>query len=242
MAATVSLSLAYHGVAADLDWNSGPWYALERDRVAHPPLSLVKDRQEYQMLDNGSANGGPSHHGVCGRATLETALQQICAAIDTPRTYDHIAAAGRLYRDFQRRTLAPRPEAIPMLTALRQGGYATGLISNCPAIAADLWPESPLAPLIDVAIFSCRVGLLKPDPRIYHLACERLGIAADRCLYVGDGGSRELSGAAACGMDAVLLQPCDEDPEDARLLGRQEWAGRTIHLLSEVPAFLAQAA
>lgn len=55
-----------------------------------------------------------------GLATLETALQQICAAIDTPRTYDHIDAASRLYRDFQRHTLTPRPEAIPMLTSLRQ--------------------------------------------------------------------------------------------------------------------------
>jgi putative hydrolase of the HAD superfamily len=129
-----------------------------------------------------------------------------------------------------------------MLTVLRQADYATGLISNCPAIAADLWPESPLAQFIDVAIFSCRVGLLKPDPQIYRLACEHLGIAAERCLYVGDGGSRELSGAVACGMDAVLLQPRDEDPDDARFLGRQQWAGRTIHLLSEIPALLSQAA
>jgi putative hydrolase of the HAD superfamily len=174
--------------------------------------------------------------------TLEAVLESIRGATGDTQAGICIAVAGQLYRDFQRRTLAPRPEALPMLAFLRQADYATGLISNCPAIAADLWPESTLAPLIDVAIFSCRVGFEQADPRIYRLTCEQLGIVAERCLYVGDGGSRELSGAVACGMDAVRLQPCDEDPDDARLLGREQWGGRTIHLLSEIPGLLSQAA
>ena len=174
--------------------------------------------------------------------TLEDTLQQICTQVGTPQAVASVTTAARLYRDFQRCTLAPYPEALPVLTCLRQTGYATGLISNCPTVAADLWPESLLAPLIDVAIFSCQVGFLKPDPRIYQLVCERLGIPAECCLYVGDGGSRELSGAVACGMDAVLVQRDDEDPEDAQRLGRQQWTGRTIRLLSEIPALLRDVA
>ncbi len=174
--------------------------------------------------------------------TTEAALQQLCDGLGTFPTADHLAGASQLYRDFQQRTLTPRPDAIPLLTSVRQMGYATGLISNCPALVADLWPASPLAPLIDVAIFSSRVGVRKPDPRIYQLACEQLGNAAERCLFVGDGSSREVSGAAACGMDAVLPRPDDEDPDDAQRLGRQQWSGRAIRRLSEIPALLSQVA
>lgn len=41
---------------------------------------------------------------------------------------------------------------------------------------------------------------MKPDPAIYLLACRRLGVAPEDCVFVGDGGDRELEGAAAVGM------------------------------------------
>jgi putative hydrolase of the HAD superfamily len=171
---------------------------------------------------------------------VETALEQLCRAIGQAVDPHGISAASALFVTFERGTLAPRPEALPVLLALRQGGYRTGLISNCPTIVSELWPASPLAPHFDVVLFSCQAGLSKPDPRIYQLACTRLGVRADRCLYVGDGGSHELSGAAACGMTAVRLQPSDEDPEDALALGREPWEGATIRLLSEVHGLLHQ--
>jgi putative hydrolase of the HAD superfamily len=231
--------MAYSAVIFDLFGTLAEFSALAHDRV----LTAMAEALDLPPQEFGQA--WQTAYLAQERGTLpamEDALQQISTQIGRPQADAKVAKASQLYRDFQRRTLTPRPEALPMLAFLRQAGYATGLISNCPAIAADLWPESSLAPLIDVAIFSCLVGLLKPDPRIYRLACERLGIAADRCLYVGDGGSRELSGAVACGMDAVQLQPCDEDPDDARLLGRQRWSGRTIHLLSDIRDLLSQAA
>jgi len=54
-------------------------------------------------------------------------------------------------------------------------------------------------------VFSCEVGLAKPDPAIYHLAAARLGVEPAECLFVGDGGSDELSGAGAAAMTPVLL-------------------------------------
>ena len=60
------------------------------------------------------------------------------------------------------------------------------------------------------------------------MAYEQLGVASADCLYVGDGGSRELSGAAAVGMQVVQLRVAAEDDEMARLLGRESWSGRAI--------------
>ena len=98
-----------------------------------------------------------------------------------------------------------------------------------------MWSEASFAPLIDEAILSCSVGLTKPDPRTYQLVCQRLDVSPQRCLYVGDGGSRELTGATAMGMRAVLIRA----PYDDSVGGyREEWPGQRISTLSEVPLLL----
>jgi putative hydrolase of the HAD superfamily len=77
-----------------------------------------------------------------------------------------------------------------------------------------LWRSSPFATLLDVEVFSCEVGLRKPEPEIYLKACELLDVEASRCFYVGDGAYAELSGATAVGMTAVLIH----DPADADIV------------------------
>jgi len=74
----------------------------------------------------------------------------------------------------------------------------------------------------------------KPDPRIYRLACDGLGVAPHRCLYVGDGFSHELTGAANVGMRAVLIAPSDEVRADAPGYEGHTWPGSRIETLSEV--------
>jgi FMN phosphatase YigB (HAD superfamily) len=58
----------------------------------------------------------------------------------------------------------------------------------------------PLRAYFDDVVFSHEVGFVKPDPEIYLTACERLGVEPGHCIFVGDGGSGELPGAAAVGM------------------------------------------
>jgi FMN phosphatase YigB (HAD superfamily) len=41
-------------------------------------------------------------------------------------------------------------------------------------------------------VFSYEVKLAKPNPMIYDLACERIGVSPTECIFVGDGGSKEL--------------------------------------------------
>ena len=64
-------------------------------------------------------------------------------------------------------------------------------------------------PCSTCSVFSVEVGICKPDPEIYLTACRRLGVEPQECVYVGDGGSRELTGAAAVGMTPVRLDAPD---------------------------------
>src|SRR5262249_37070049 len=56
---------------------------------------------------------------------------------------------------------------------------------------------------------SIDVGRCKPHPAMYLEACRRLRVTPDECVYIGDGGSHELSGARDVGMPAVRLNAPD---------------------------------
>jgi putative hydrolase of the HAD superfamily len=128
----------------------------------------------------------------------------------------------------------PRPGAEELLRELRRRGVPTALISMCAPDTPAMWRASPLGGLVDVEVFSCEVALRKPDPEIYRLACERLGVEPSDCLYVGDGAYRELTGASAVGMHAVLIRdPADADVEALRPEA-EEWAGDAVADLRDV--------
>jgi putative hydrolase of the HAD superfamily len=94
-----------------------------------------------------------------------------------------------------------------------------GMISVCSQDVPDVWAETPFADAFDVTVFSCSVGLRKPDPRIYRLALQQLGVDAADAMFVGDGANDELAGAERVGMKAVLvLRPGQDEPywEEAR--------------------------
>jgi putative hydrolase of the HAD superfamily len=134
--------------------------------------------------------------------------------------------------------LQPRPDALKTLGFLRANGYKVGLISDCSSEVPTAWKDTSLAPLIDVSIFSCVAGVKKPDPRIYRMALERLGVEARDCLYIGDGSSRELSGAQEVGMHPVLIRIPHEMTADAYRMDEEEWQGPAISSLSEVVGLL----
>jgi putative hydrolase of the HAD superfamily len=139
-------------------------------------------------------------------------------------------AVIRLRRDWTFKSLAPRADAIPTLKELRRRGHRLGMISACSQDVPDVWERSPFAGLFDAAVFSCSVGISKPDARIYELACEELGVAARDCLFVGDGANDELPGAERAGMTAVQLRA----PGEALTPEGERWGGRYVSRLSDV--------
>jgi len=166
--------------------------------------------------------------------TIEANVRQICEALGAMPSEDQVKEGVRIRVAFAREILKPRGDAMSTLKEIKGAGREIGLISDCSAEVPTLWPETGLEPLIDVAIFSCVAGMKKPDPRIYHLACEGLGVSPQRCLYVGDGFSQELAGASQVGMTAVLIAPPGEEWADPSENERAAWRGPVVETLSEV--------
>jgi putative hydrolase of the HAD superfamily len=190
------------------------------------------DREEAtRMLDEVDAmvgNGFAERWDRTNRryvAPIRTAL----AEADVPAELIEDICTLRL--GYHRRALVPRPGAVDTLLRLRELGYLLGLITVCSEDIEVLWPETEFAGLFDAEIFSSRVGLSKPDPRIYLACCEALGVEPHEAVFVGDGANDELQGARRVGMDAILIHRPGERP----LWGLDDWDGPRV---TSIPAVL----
>jgi putative hydrolase of the HAD superfamily len=121
-----------------------------------------------------------------------------------------------------------------LLGELRERGYKTALVSNADVMDIRYWPGSALSRSFDGTVFSCETGLLKPDPRIFALAAETLRVESGACLYVGDGGHRELSGARTAGMLPVLTTEYIRLTWPQKIETLRKDADRVIQTLEEI--------
>ena len=98
----------------------------------------------------------------------------------------------------------------------RAGGVRTGLVSN--SIGAGRYDRSQFPELFDGVVISAEAGVHKPQPEIYRLGAERIGLPPEECVFVDD--LREnCDGAEAVGMTAVLHRGAEGTlPELERLL------------------------
>jgi putative hydrolase of the HAD superfamily len=131
----------------------------------------------------------------------------------------------------KRHLTVPREGAIEVLSYLKSNGYKTGLITDCGPDVPEIWHDTPFAPLIDVAVFSCSVGMNKGDLRIFQIAIDQLAVKPESCLYIADGMRNELANAAELGMHAVQILVPDEI-DDSPI--REDWHGPVISSLKEV--------
>lgn len=97
-------------------------------------------------------------------------------------------------------------DVFPALRRLEARGVAMGVISNWDSRLTGLIDGLGLRPMLSTVVSSAEVGLHKPDPRIFELACERLGVAPESSAHVGDHYYADYIGATAAGMRAVLIE------------------------------------
>lgn len=133
----------------------------------------------------------------------------------------------------QRTLFTLRGDALEVLGQVRARGLRTGVLSDCTIELAQHWAELPLASLVDARVLSCEAGRRKPDPELFAMICGQLGVAAAQCLYIGDGGGRELSGATKAGMRAVMLRGDDWSANVAHSR-EDDWPGPAVPTLTAV--------
>jgi putative hydrolase of the HAD superfamily len=101
--------------------------------------------------------------------------------------------------------LRPDERMVAAVAGVRESGVPTGLISN--SWGTGIYDRAPLQ-VFDATVISGDVGLHKPQPEIYELGAERLGVAAGDCAFVDD--LREnVAGAEAVGMRGILHRDTD---------------------------------
>ncbi|HEY7077760.1 MAG TPA: HAD family phosphatase [Solirubrobacteraceae bacterium] len=94
-----------------------------------------------------------------------------------------VRADGLVERLFA--AVEPDTAMLGAVVAARTAGIRTGLISNSWG-AGEVYDRARFPELFDAVVISGEVGLRKPDPAIYRLAAERIGLAPDRLVFVDD--------------------------------------------------------
>ena len=193
------------------EWPEDMW-AETRPRVAEQ-LGLTADEFETRW------------YGELAHLRETGPMGDVLALFDlSPEAVERVTA---LRREVTRKGLVPVPGAVETIAALRERGLRTGLITVCSEDVVSLWEETDFHGLFDAEVFSAAVGLRKPDPRIYRLALEKLGVEAPEAMFVGDGANDELAGAERVGMTAVGVESRrGELPDD--------WDGPRVRRLPEL--------
>jgi putative hydrolase of the HAD superfamily len=164
--------------------------------------------------------------------TTEESIRYICNKLKASVSEYNIKKCDQIRLGNTRKALTPKNGAVDILKRLRRLGYKIGLITNCSADVPFLWKKTEFSHLFDARIFSASVGMKKPDPQIYKLACEQLTVEPSECLYFGDGDSNELEGASQYGMDAVMIR--DPNEKDPYRIVEVDWKGHKIENFTEI--------
>ena len=97
------------------------------------------------------------------------------------------------------------PDAAPALDELRSRGLRVVAASNWDSSLPEVLERTGLAPLLDGVVSSAAAGAAKPDPRLFEAALELAGVSPGEALHVGDRPDKDVEGAHALGMSAVLI-------------------------------------
>jgi 2-haloalkanoic acid dehalogenase type II len=187
-------------------------------RFVHRPMNygFVKAFEEAYMLEPHS--------------DLEPPTRRLLAGYGLPAPGAVVRKVEGIVRDTMERQ-QPYPETFAVLEELRSQGYRLGMVTNSWQLAFErLQQEQPIDRCFDALITSYEAGCLKPDPKIFAVACERLGVTAADTVMVGDSVRDDFEAAKACGMRAVLIDRSGAHPD----------CSPRITSLHELPELLAQ--
>lgn len=118
------------------------------------------------------------------------------------------------YRGRMTRDTRPFPGMRDLVVALQDAGWAWGVVTNkIEALARPLMDFIAFEPGPGCVIGGDSAGVAKPDPAPLFLACERIGVPPERCIYIGDS-DRDIAAGRAAGMPTIGVAYGYIPPED----------------------------
>jgi putative hydrolase of the HAD superfamily len=151
---------------------------------------------------------------VGANGSLEADIAGILALAGRQVSDDELAALARFEERTWRNGVELYPDTLPTLRELRDRGVATAIVSNCSYEAGAVVQELGLDAEVDLLILSCLEGLAKPDPAIFQLTLDRLGITADDALFVDDR-LENIASAREFGLSTLLIARPDSAGDGA---------------------------
>jgi putative hydrolase of the HAD superfamily len=162
------------------------------------PLVDAYYEDRYREDDTFWTNEGGTSDVWIGMYSL------LCRELGIEDEAEHLA--WRVYQEFgDPRRWRAYDDVLPAFQRLARAGIKVGVISNWDRRLETLLVGLGFGELLHTIVSSAVVGLHKPDPRIFALACERMGVRPAHAVHVGDHHYADILGATAAGMRAVLI-------------------------------------
>lgn len=158
-------------------------------------------------------------------------LQYACASLGLSYTETALAQLEKAYR-----TLDVLDDTLPTLQQLRrqQPDLKLAILSNGAAEMLNaVVAHNKLDAMLDAVISVDEVGIFKPDPRVYQLACDRLNLTRDEIGFVSSNGW-DAAGAAAFGFTTFWINRAHAPVEALGVT-----PDRVLNSLALLPALLA---
>lgn len=182
-------------------------------------VEIARRRAPYrQLIDlaesrNASLDRQKARRAImCRGGTLREAGEQLGLALSEQ---EWMRLEDALHEEVESVRLYPETEQV--LVELRRRGVRTALCSNL--AAPYIHPvESRIGHLIDVAIWSCEVGALKPEPAIFAAVLNQLKLPPTSVVMVGDSYVADVVGATNVGMRALHVDRLRGQGDIASLL------------------------
>ncbi|MBB4931979.1 putative hydrolase of the HAD superfamily [Lipingzhangella halophila] len=192
------------------------------EQLGHPEFTAA--RRLWDVQTNISLNAF-----LDGRLTLQEQRRERVRALASQAGHPHIGdeQCDQLYQSYlqaHRTAWRAFPDVVPTLTQLTSAGLSLGVITNgIETLQRDKLAALDIAHHFKVVVCADTAGSGKPDPRIFHTACEQLGVAPARCWHVGDQMRADALGAVSAGMRPVLLDrhgTTEDDQADVTTISR----------------------
>lgn len=185
--------------------------------VLGSPLHAIRDYEQELGLARNAINrvaAETAPHGAWSRLERgELGMEAFYTAFEADCLQAGLEIDARLMMERMADASRPRPAMLDAIARLRDAGLKLGALTNNWAQAEDSDRDDGTRALRDrfhVFIESSVEGLRKPDPAIYHLACERLASRPDQMIFLDDIG-HNLKPARAMGMATIKV----DEPDDA---------------------------
>ena len=195
----------------DLTAQAYSCYLAEYYASAFAQVEPEKIIEIVRRIDNG---GYPKKelltHGSIGASAAYALLQELSWL--NPPSIDELAQFW--FSQFGR-CAVEMPDAKQVLAQLKSQGYQLAIVSNGGHdTRLNTIRGLGVADYFEEIISSGLVGFSKPQPEIFQITAQRLGVLPEHCLYIGDHPINDIQGAKNAGMHALWMQGFHPDAEE----------------------------